>query len=96
MMSSNHAGAAQHGNASIALRAEAYLACLHETSRSDLKATLVNGMVLVSGLLGGDTNSVPTLETHRTLAKLVLAKMQRMARDAGADQKQQTYPCFSS
>lgn len=96
MISSNYAGAAQHGSASIALRAEAYLACLHDTSDCDLKATLVNGMVLVSGLLGSDTNSVPTQESHRTLAKLVVAKMQRMAREAGADQKQQTYPCFSS
>lgn len=96
MMNPNHAATAQHGSIAIALRAEAYLACLHETSGSDLKATLANGMVLVAGLLGGDTYSVATQESHRTLAKLVLAKMQRLAREAGADQNQQIYPCFTS
>lgn len=96
MMSLNHAGASHHGNASLALRAETYLSSLHETSGGNLKATLANGMALVSGLLCSDMDNGPAQERHRALAKLVLAKMHRIARDTSANLQQESYPCFTA
>ncbi|QAU32797.1 hypothetical protein [Janthinobacterium sp. 17J80-10] len=95
-MNPNLVAAAQHGSASVALRAEAYLASLHETSGNNLTANLANGMALVSGLLCGKPDNAPAQELHRALAKLVLAKMQRIARDTSMGRQQEAYPCFTS
>ncbi|RJG02573.1 hypothetical protein [Noviherbaspirillum sedimenti] len=96
MINLNRAGAPLHGSAPIILQAEAYLASLPELSGGDLKAMLADGMVLVSGLLCGETNHTPTQERHSKLAKLVLAKMQRITRENARHAKQDAYPCFSS
>lgn len=93
----NHTGPRNvQGGASITLQAEAYLARLPEVAGGDLKAQLTDGMVLVSGLLCGDEHSVPTQETHRALAKLVLGRMQHITLEIARHPKQGGYPCFTS
>lgn len=97
MKNLNHTGAdGARGGASITLQAEAYLARLPEVAGGDLKAQLTDGMVLVSGLLCADEHSVPTQEMHRTLAKLVLGRMQHITYEIARHPKQGGYPCFTS
>lgn len=83
-------------NASVAERAEAWLATLPEVGDDDVRTLLTDGMVLVSGLLCGDANGTPAQERHRKLASLVLAKMQRITRETSMGRRQGTYPCFTS
>lgn len=86
---------AQNGT-SIIHQAEAYLAKLPEMTGEDIKTTLADGMVLVSGLLCRDTGSTPEQESQRQLANLVLAKMQRITRETSLHRDQGPYPCFTS
>lgn len=81
---------------SIIGQAEAYLSKLPDITGEDIKSTLADGMVLVSGLLCGDTSDVPEQENQRKLASLVLAKMQRITRETSLYAKQGPYPCFTS
>lgn len=96
MMRLNPTELSHQGNAWLVLRAEAYLASLHETSGDNLAATLANGMTLVAGLLCNSPDNAPVQERHRALAKLVLGKMQRIARSTDTARQAQAYPCFSS